>query len=561
MSEDWRDLPPEGMLAMRDRVASRLAHQGISTCRDVTPGALICRLDKSEVQRPHLEKIDEAFQKVHEGVADRILALTPPQVGKSRRGGVAAPFWWLTHHPKDPIVLASYGQGLADARGRAVRALVEQHGAQFGLHLDPRTTAANNWLLTTGGGMRCVGVGAGLTGHSASLAIVDDPHKDRVEAESKTIRDGIHDWWSSTLISRMAPGAPIVLIQTRWHPDDLAGRLLKEEGRLEDGGRWVVVELPALAVDHPLDDEGARTCSCAPEAVHDALGRLPGEPLPHPKIPLADKAAALAHWEDKRRSSTIRDWHALYQAEPVTSEGALVSADLLRNQRHYDSVSPPRRTGVAVDPSGGGKDACGIIGGHLGHDGKLWWTHDRSGVMPSKEWGRAVCELAYEINADVIVFENNFGGDQASTIIGLSWDALRLEGKVQGLKPRVVSVNARKNKVIRAEPTAQALQEDRIRLGASLPNLESEWYTYQLTSPTSPGRLDASVYLTSELLPDAGSEASIGIPRGSREEAPAPTSTLARAKVGRPVVRVGNSRAAAYSRARHLRAVPQEEAG
>lgn len=559
MGADWEDLSAEAMAEMRDRVAGQLARQGISTCKDVSPGALALRLDKDVVQRPHLEQIDSAFADVLNKRADRVLLTTPPQVGKSART-IWAAFWWLAHHPKDSVIAASYGQNLADKIGAAVRSLIEEHGKQFGLVLDPRTTAANNWRLTTGGGMRCVGVGAGLTGFPANIAIVDDPHKDRIEAESQTIRDSIHDWWSSTLISRLSPGAPVIVLQTRWHPDDLAGRLLKQEGRIETEGRWAVVELPALAVDHQVDAEGARTCPCGGEDVHDALGRQPGEPLPHPKIPIADKAAALAHWEDKRRTSTIRDWHALYQADPVPSEGALVTADLLRNQRYYDDVSPARRTGVAIDPSGGGRDSCGVIGGHLGLDGRLWWTHDRSAVMPSDVWGRVACELAYEIGADCFIFEHNFGGDQAATILGLSWERLRDEGKVKGMKPRIISARAKQNKIIRAEPVAQALIEDHIRLGSSMPNLESEWFTFQLGSATSPGRLDASVYLAVELLPTAGNEASVGVPRGARTEIEPPKSVIAKTKLDRPRVTVGYDARSAYSRARHLQVVRTADA-
>lgn len=543
---------------MRDRIAGQLARQGISTCEDPTPGDLALRLDKNVVQRPHLEQIDKVFGRMLSGEVDRVVLSTPPQVGKSSRT-IWAAFWWLAHHPKHSVVAASYGQGLADKIGAGVRALVEEYGAQFGLILDPRTTAANNWRLTTGGGMRSVGIGAGLTGHPADVAIVDDPHKDRLEAESKAIRDGVHDWWSSTLISRLAPKAPVVVILTRWHLDDLAGRLLKEEGRIETGGRWATVELPALAVGHSEDTEGTQTCPCPPEAVHDALGRSVGEPLPHPKIPLADKAAALAHWEDKRRSSTIRDWHALYQANPVPTEGALVDVDLLRAQRFYDEVSPAQRIGVAVDPSGGGRDNCGIVGGHLGADGRLWLTHDRSAVMSSYNWGRAVCQLAYDIGATVIIFENNFGKDMAGTIISASWDALVREGEIKGLKPQIKEVRAFTGKTLRAEPVAQAFKEDRVRLGKPLPNLEASWATFQEGQSRSPGELDASVYLVTELLPDAGSRATIAIPHGKRADAPAATSVLAKTKVSRP--RASDSYDPRASYIRHLQVVRDEAAG
>src|SRR5690606_25782729 len=121
--------------------------------------------------------------------------------------------------------------------------------------------------LTTGGGVKAAGVNSALTGFPGNLAIVDDPHKNRKETESKVMRDNVWSWWSSTVITRLSPGAPIVLIQTRWHEDDLAGRLLRKEGRIEDGGRWHVMNLPAIA-----------------SHMDDPLGREPGDPLTHPLI-------------------------------------------------------------------------------------------------------------------------------------------------------------------------------------------------------------------------------------------------------------------------------------
>src|SRR5690606_7328108 len=116
------------------------------------------------------------------------------------------------------------------------------------------------------------------------------------------------DWWSADLMSRLSPGAPVVLIMTLWHVDDLAHRVLQHDGREEEGGLWRVVRLPAFA-DSP----------------DDPLGRAIGEPLPHPRIPEGDVEAARAHWEGRRKSTVVRDWYALYQADPKPVEGALLT--------------------------------------------------------------------------------------------------------------------------------------------------------------------------------------------------------------------------------------------
>lgn len=549
--DEWKRLPPAAKLVLRNRLAEEKAKAGLGSCSYVTPGDMAVALDRNIVQRPHLEKIDLAFQDCMLGRTDRILITTPPQVGKSVRAGVWAPFWYLAHRPRSRIIVATYGTNLSNSRGRAVRRLVEEHGAPFGLQLDMSTTAANDWALSCGGAMRSVGVGGGLTGHPADIAIVDDPHKDRAEADSPTIRDNIGEWWSSTLISRLAPGAPAVLIMTRWHPDDLAGRLLRDEGRDDEGGRWRVVDLPAMATDHQVYEDGTRKCQCPAGIPHDPLGRMPGEPLPHPRIPLWDTETALKHWQDKKRSSNVRDWNALYQADPTPAEGALVDAETLRRQRFYGEMPAVRRTAVTVDPGGGGRDEVGIAAGSLCSDKRLWWRADWSGRMKSDVWPRRACELALEVDADVIVFEHNYGGDQAKTLIGLAWEALAREGKTgRKLKPRVVAVHAKRGKLLRAEPVAQALVEDKIRMNVPMHETEGEWQTWQPDQPWSPARIDVTTYLAYELLPIAGSDAVISTPgRTTRAEAagralPQTAVHIPRDQLGRGVVNVPDLRIA-----------------
>src|SRR5687768_5251601 len=101
-----------------------MAKEGIGLCKAETPGELAVSLDRKVVQRPHLLKIDAAFKECLAGEVDRILISTPPQVGKSKRAGEWAPFWYLGHRPTSRVIVASYGSGLAMSRGRAVRKMV-----------------------------------------------------------------------------------------------------------------------------------------------------------------------------------------------------------------------------------------------------------------------------------------------------------------------------------------------------------------------------------------------------------------------------------------------------
>ncbi|MCG8970554.1 MULTISPECIES: hypothetical protein [Streptomyces] len=146
----------------------------------------------------------------------------------------------------------------------------------------------------------------------------------------------------------------------------------------------------------------------------DPLGRQDGDPLPHPKVPTRNRRALLAWWGDVKRTSTVRDWHALSQGDPQLSEGALVSRDLLRSIRAGVAVVEPQKVAVSIDPSGGGRGTAGVIGGFLGADNRVWTTHDRTQAMSSAEWSRTACLLVHETDAAVNYVEWNFGRDMCT---------------------------------------------------------------------------------------------------------------------------------------------------
>src|SRR5690625_4051821 len=226
-----------------------------------------------------------------------------------------------------------------------------------------------------------------------NCAIIDDPHKSRAEADSRTMRDGVWDWYSSDFLTRLAPGGPVGAMLTPWHEDDWSHRGRERGGRGGEGGGGGGGRRPALA---DSDD--------------DPLGRAPGEPLPHPMLEESDTDAALAHWNERRRQVTARDWGALYQLDPKPSEGALVDRDMLRRPRHTPPPSTPVKAAVAVDPSGGGRDTAGIIGGYLAEDGRLYLTEDATMVGTSEAGARGGCEVAAAINGGGVVGATTYGG-------------------------------------------------------------------------------------------------------------------------------------------------------
>ncbi|MFF0092701.1 hypothetical protein ACFYSF_22445 [Streptomyces canus] len=464
------------------------------------PVTLARGLDPTFKMRPHLKVISQALLGVVEGYYDRLLIFTPPQVGKSTTVAEWFPFWWLCLFPMDKVAVTSYGDDLALRRGSTIRGYVEDYGDEYDLHMQPGSGAKQDWLLRSGGGVRSVSVGKGLTGFDVNLLIVDDPHKDRADAESESSRRHLHDWYSSTALKRLQPDRNAVVgIQTRWHPDDFAGRRLEEEGRLEDGGRWKVVHLPAHA---------------DPKFGPDPLGRAPGEPLPHPKIPTRNKAKLRAWWADMKATSIVRDWHSLCQGDPQPAAGALVSEELMRLIRDTKTVVDPQKIAVSVDPSGGGRDVAGVVGGFLGDDSRVWITHDKSAPMSSAEWSTAAALLAYETNASVIYVEWNFGRDMCVLAIQTSWEMLQREGVIPKnvLMPAIQPVRAKQGKLLRAEPIAQQMVQDKVRFRGVFVDMEREWTTWQSTDPDSPGRIDASCVLVYGLIPEANQGAIVHPP-------------------------------------------------
>ncbi|MGY4103438.1 terminase large subunit domain-containing protein [Nocardia sp. R16R-3T] len=496
----WRDLPPRDKEHLRDRLREALARAGHPVESSNTPG------DLAELHEPHLtarrdylDMIDRELTLLRDTPNGKLMVFTPSQVGKSTRVSRWFPFWWLTVRPHDRIILASYAKDLAMGHSAACRDLIAAYGHHYGLRLRDDEATKADWTLTTGGGLRARGVRAGLVGNPMDLGIIDDPFKDREQADSPLIRNRVWDWYSAAFASRRAPQAREVLVMHRWHQDDLAGRLLKREGRTEEGGQWRVLHLPALALaeDH---ERGIYP---------DPLGRRPGEPLAHPRIPAHDIAAQLEHWNRLYQSMTARDWASISLGLPITAEGALLDDDMIRDRT--GTPGEKLRIGVGVDPSGGGRDTAGIVGGHLDTNGKFWWTHSRTGRMASDVWAREVCLLAYEIGADFIVFEANYGGDMPETLIRQAWQALHDAGEIprEALCPYIKKVHSRQSKSLRAEPIAQAVKIDRCGFGqdASLLNFKSEWTQWEPGSAWSPGDLDAGVHLAAALLPKIGAAA------------------------------------------------------
>jgi predicted phage terminase large subunit-like protein len=293
-----------------------------------TPGALACAIDPLVVQTPALELIDAAMVDVAEGRCDRLMINMPPQEGKSWRVTTATPLWLLTRNPDQRIAILSYAQDLADEFGRSIRNFITSNSGDdgtldLGLRIAPDNGAARRWRLDGHlGGVRSVGIAGGLTGRPADAVFIDDPFKSDADAGSETWRNKVWDVWQSVINTRLAPGAPVVLVMTRWHEDDLAGRALAAP----DGHRWRLINIPAQADHRPELGET------------DALGREPGQWLE------SSRGRTVEQWEQIRTAVGSRVWGALYQGHPTPAEGGIIKRDWWRYYTQPRAVQKPDGT-------------------------------------------------------------------------------------------------------------------------------------------------------------------------------------------------------------------------
>lgn len=173
----------------------------------------------------------------------------PPRHGKSEYISKYLPSWFLGTFPDRRVLLASYEAGFAASWGRKARTLTEEFGDDiFGVKVAPESSAADRWdIAGRDGGMQTAGAGGAITGKGADLLIVDDPIKNWEEAMSPTIRDKMWDWWQSTAYTRLSPTGAAIVLQTRWHEDDLIGRLLKAQAAGDEfAEQWELLSFPAI---------------------------------------------------------------------------------------------------------------------------------------------------------------------------------------------------------------------------------------------------------------------------------------------------------------------------
>lgn len=291
----------------------------------------------------------------------RIIVCMPPGSAKSVYISKLFPGWFLAQEPNKSILACSYAKDLIQGFGRAAREFIKLKGKDLGIKLKPDTKAADEWETTNGGRYFCAGVNAGIAGHRADLAFIDDPIGSDEDARSQTYRDNQWTWfWDDFRPRASNPGSSIIIIANRRHENDLVGQLLATEG-----SDWEVIKMP-LVIDTKR------------QADIDPLGRKVGDIL----------------WPEHFSEITVRDarksknFSGLYQQDPSPEEGDLIKADDLIEYQSINELPKELRDYVGSDHALTEReenDSNCLIPAGVDHRGDLW-------VYPDVFWEQ--CDTA-----------------------------------------------------------------------------------------------------------------------------------------------------------------------
>jgi predicted phage terminase large subunit-like protein len=409
---DFDALTP-AQLRQAERVLRGVPDRFIDWCARVSPSY---RWDW-----PHLVRLTNELQRLADGENDRLIIQIPVRHGKSETATIRFPVWWLLSQPTDRAIIGAYNATLAAKFSRKARRIARHAG----LHVSDERSAVEDWETLEGGGMRAVGVGGGITGQGGNLIAVDDPVKSREEAESPVYRERVWEWWTSDLWTRREPGAAVVLTMSRWHEDDLAGRILNGP----DGDEWTLLSLPALAeADDPLGRaEGQALCP----------DRFDEEALKATRLVIGDYA-----------------FSALYQQNPTPREGRMFPRELVQI---VDAVPAERRMLRCWDKAGSEASGDWTAGVKLSEHGGIYYIEDvdrcRREALLRRQRMRITAELD-GTNCPVHIEQEPGSGGKDSAA-----DDIRM---LAGFAVTAAPVTG--DKVVRAMPFAAQWQAGNVRI-------------------------------------------------------------------------------------------------
>lgn len=301
-------------------------------------------------------KLQRGYERLQSGEDVRMMIFMPPRHGKSDLATQKFPSWVLGKDPTIPIMVSSYSDELATDFGYRTRDIMKtpEYQCMYNTRLRADAKAKGKWQTEAGGGYTAVGVGGSLTGRGFKIGIIDDPFKNREEADSSVVRESRHTWYQSTFSTREEGNSMVIFILTRWHEDDLAGRVLRDSQEAKKNGEaydeWDVIEYKALATE----DEEKRKLG-------EALW-----PDKFSKEKLLKKKTEMGSYE----------FSALYQQTPIDEENRKFKETWFHYREYNDVVERQTYNVMTIDPRGKddiklGTDFIGITVNFIDSD-KNW---------------------------------------------------------------------------------------------------------------------------------------------------------------------------------------------
>lgn len=375
----------------------------------------------------YLKYIQESIADINAGIPRKLMIFCPPRHGKSEMLTVRFPIYCLRRNPKMRVIVGAYNQDFANLFSRKSRKL-----ARSELILNPDRMAVTDWETIQGGGYKAVGVGGGVTGRGGNLILVDDPVKNRESANSEVFREKVWNWWNEDLCTRMEPNASIILIMTRWHEDDLAGRLLTSE----EIDEWEVISFPAIAQEA------------------DLLGRQEGEALCPDRYPIEELLKIKSRMT---REGDSYSFGALYQQNPTPREGGIIPINDFvpyRELPDFDYIAQGWDTAFKTKEEND-FSLCLTVGVSK----RGYYIIDRwKGKVTFPDLKIEVKRLAYKYNPDVILIEDAASGQ-----------SLIQEMKIDSRLP-IVPIKVDRDKISRANACTSIISSRRVFIP------EDEWW-------------------------------------------------------------------------------------
>lgn len=322
----------------------------------------------------HHKLIAEKLEAVERGDILRLIITIPPRHGKTELTSDRFTSWFLGRDPYREVMLATYNQTFAEDRGRKIRDIMQtpEYAQVFPDAVLKKDSKASDRLGLTAGGLAFfLGVGGSATGRGADLFTIDDPFKNREDAESAVNRDAVWSWFTSSAFTRLLPGGRMIIILTRWHEDDIVGRIQNPDYvDPEEAATWEIFTLPAIANDN------------------DELGRVKGEALWPERYPVKTL-------ESIRRTIGPRDWSALYQQSPTPDDGQYFLREMFKPYQPDELPEELNKYGASDHALGTKQQNDASVLGCVGtdKDNNIW-------ITPDVAWGRLPPEQAVEAFLD-----------------------------------------------------------------------------------------------------------------------------------------------------------------